>query len=73
MTEQNSKEHVYYIVDENKLSIVDGETHARFSKWIIGKYSDNVDDFYQEYKSQNEIVLNLTQLFLKDIIYLGEL
>jgi hypothetical protein len=70
---EQTSEHVYYIADENKLSVVSEYTHKRFSKWIISKHCGRVGDFYWEYKTEEEIVTDFLNRFEKDIIYLGEL
>lgn len=64
--EQNS-EHVYYIADENKLSVVDENTHISFVDFILEKTNRwDVAIDSEEFKLLVNAIYN-------DIIYLGEL
>lgn len=62
--EQNS-EHVYYIANENKLSVVSEYTHFQFVDFILEK-SKKQSVLEDEYA---DLVLS----HYNDIIYLGEL
>lgn len=62
MTEQNSKEYVYYIADEDKINLVNEYTHQNFVNFIKVKNNYSLEDF--------ETLLEKTY---NDIVYLGEL
>jgi hypothetical protein len=62
---EQTSEHVYYIADENKLSVVSEYTHFQFVDFILekSKRESVLEDEYSD----------LVASHYKDIIYLGEL
>ena len=64
MTEQNFSDYVYYIADENKITVVDWYTHFKFKLFIFEKTNRPIED--SEY-------LDLLEKTYNDIVYLGEL
>lgn len=72
--EDNVVDHVYYICNQNTLSVVPDLTHKSFCKYIIAKYCNKVDDSYWKNKTQEEILVDFLYKFEnKEIVYLGEL